>query len=175
MTCLLACRRFLNWSMRAQAKLATTKGSSSFCNDTILRVASVFWTFCARERLIWQNGRFLVNCRGDLEISDERTNLPMHPTAKIQGPKPMRRVKRTRMSLGYSPIADLKLGFRPDEVVFMLGSSQLFAEMVAAKWLVPVVNRHKLQVYDRGDLARAWARIRNGEQPPRLRKWRPPA
>jgi len=99
----------------------------------------------------------------------------MHPTAKIQGPKPMRRVKRTRMSLGYSPIADLKLGFRPDEVVFMLGSSQLFAEMVAAKWLVPVVNRHKLQVYDRGDLARAWARIRNGEQPPRLRKWRPPA
>ena len=64
-------------------------------------------------------------------------------------------------------LADVKLGYRPDEVAFLLGSPQLFAEMVAAKWLKPVVNRHKLQLFDRGDISRAWVRILNGEEPPR--------
>jgi hypothetical protein len=64
-------------------------------------------------------------------------------------------------------LADVKLGYRPDEVAFILGSVQLFDEMVAAKWLRPVVNRHKLLLYDRGDISRAWARIINGEEPPR--------
>ena len=67
-----------------------------------------------------------------------------------------------------APLADLKLGLRRDEVGFMLGSPQLFDEMVAAKWVRPVINRHKLQIYDRGDVVRAWARILNGEEPPRL-------
>lgn len=67
-----------------------------------------------------------------------------------------------------TPIADLKLGLRPEEVAFVIGSRQLFDEMVAAKWIVPRVNRHKLQLYDRGDISRAWARILSGEEPPRL-------
>jgi hypothetical protein len=33
-----------------------------------------------------------------------------------------------------------------------------------------VVNRHKLQLLDRGDISRAWTRILNGEQPPRRRR-----
>lgn len=68
----------------------------------------------------------------------------------------------------YASLASLKLGYRADEIIFLIGSRQLFDEMVAAKWLIPVVNRHKLQVFDRGQLSRAWARILNGEQPPRL-------
>ena len=67
-------------------------------------------------------------------------------------------------------LADVKLGYRPDEVAFILGSVQLFDEMVAAKWLRPVVNRHKLLLYDRGDISRAWARIINGEEPPRRQR-----
>ena len=76
------------------------------------------------------------------------------------------RRKRNTLSL----LADVKLGFRTDEATFVLGSSQLFAEMVAAQWIKPVVNRHKLQLFDRGDLSRAWARVLNGEEPPRLER-----
>lgn len=64
-------------------------------------------------------------------------------------------------------IADRKLGFRPEEAAFVLGSRQLLEEMVAAKWIEPRVDRHKLKLFDGGDLARAWARILNGEEPPR--------
>lgn len=67
-----------------------------------------------------------------------------------------------------APLVDLKLGCRRDEVRFMLGSPQLLDEMVAAKWLKPVVDRHKLQLFDRGDVVKAWTRILNGEEPPRL-------
>ena len=65
-------------------------------------------------------------------------------------------------------LADAKFGFREDEAEFVVGSPQLLHEMVAAKWIKPVVHRHKLVIFDRGDLSRAWARILNGEQPPRL-------
>lgn len=64
-------------------------------------------------------------------------------------------------------LADVKLGYRPEETAFVLGSVQLFDEMVAAKWLKPVVSRHKLLLFDHGDISRAWARILNGEEPPR--------
>lgn len=67
-------------------------------------------------------------------------------------------------------IADTKLGFRPDEVVFVLGSAELFAEMVAAKWLQPIINRHRLQLFDRSDISRAWARVLNGDEPPRRKR-----
>ncbi len=67
-------------------------------------------------------------------------------------------------------LAELKLGFRKDEVIFIIGSAQLVEEMIAANWLVPRVDRHKLQVFDRGDVTRAWVRILDGEEPPRLGK-----
>ncbi|HEY6183298.1 MAG TPA: hypothetical protein VIW67_13705 [Terriglobales bacterium] len=67
----------------------------------------------------------------------------------------------------YNPalLAGAKLGFRPDEVVEVLGSQQMFDEMLRANWLRPVVRRHKLMLFDKGDVHRAWARILNGEQP----------
>jgi hypothetical protein len=65
-------------------------------------------------------------------------------------------------------LADIKLGLKREEAAFLLGSVQLFDEMIKAKWVLPVVNRHKLQLFDRGQISRAWVRILNGEQPPRL-------
>ena len=72
--------------------------------------------------------------------------------------------KREKLSL----LANVKLGFNHEEAEFVLGSPQLLAEMVAAKWITPVIKRHKLYLFDRGQLSRAWARILNGEEPPRL-------
>ena len=48
--------------------------------------------------------------------------------------------KREKLSL----LADVKLGFNHEEAEFVLGSPQLLAEMVAAKWITPVIKRHKL-------------------------------
>lgn len=58
-----------------------------------------------------------------------------------------------------------KLGLRPDEVASALGSVQLLRAMVAARWIRPVIQRHKLTLYDSWDVARAWSRILNGEDP----------
>jgi hypothetical protein len=88
----------------------------------------------------------------------------------------MKKLNNTRQVMGsrrsrlekLAPLVDLKLGLRREEVDFMLGSPQLLNEMLAAKWVQPVINRHKLQLYDRGDIVRAWTRILNGEEPPRL-------
>jgi len=63
-----------------------------------------------------------------------------------------------------------KLGLRPDDVDDVLGSRKLREEMVDAGWLRPVVQRHKLTLYDSGEVTRAWARILAGETPrPRAR------
>ncbi len=62
----------------------------------------------------------------------------------------------------------LKLGYRPDEAADVLGSSQLLAEAVAAGWIKPVVQRHKLTLFDGAKLAQVWARICVGELPPPL-------
>ena len=74
--------------------------------------------------------------------------------------------RRSRREL--TVLADIKLGFRREEAAFLLGSIQIVDEMVRAKWLIPVVNRHRLQIFDRGQISRAWARILNGEIPPRI-------
>ena len=58
-----------------------------------------------------------------------------------------------------------KLGLRPDEVASALGSVQLLRAMITAGWIRPVIQRHKLTLYDAGDVARAWSRILNGENP----------
>src|ERR1017187_520754 len=81
---------------------------------------------------------------------------------------PERGARRPRISL--ASVADLKLGFRPEEAAFIIGSTQLWQEMVAAGWVRPVVQRHKLLLYNRGDISRAWARILSGEQPPRRQR-----
>jgi hypothetical protein len=81
---------------------------------------------------------------------------------------PERGARRPRQSL--VSLVELKLGFRPEEAAFIVGSPQLWQEMVAAGWVRPVIHRHKLLLYDRGDISRAWARILSGEQPPRRQR-----
>jgi hypothetical protein len=63
------------------------------------------------------------------------------------------------------PQITTKYGFRPPEAAFALGSEKLLAECVAAGWLKAVVKRHKLTLYDRGDIASCWSRILAGEVP----------
>ena len=61
----------------------------------------------------------------------------------------------------------LKLGYRPAEAAEVFGSRQLLDDAVRGGWITPVVNRHKLVLFDRSDLLRVWARIVGGEEPPR--------
>lgn len=58
-----------------------------------------------------------------------------------------------------------KFGLRPDEAAFALGSEQILIECVEADWIRPVVQRHRLTLYDAGDVARCWARLVSGEVP----------
>ena len=58
-----------------------------------------------------------------------------------------------------------KLGYRPDEAAAVIGSVQLLNEVVQAGWLKPVIQRHKLTLYDGLDIERCWIRICAGEQP----------
>jgi hypothetical protein len=59
----------------------------------------------------------------------------------------------------------IKYGYRPPEAAYALGSEKLLAECVAAGWIKPTVKRHKLTLYDRGDIASCWSRILAGEMP----------
>ena len=54
---------------------------------------------------------------------------------------------------------------RPPEAAFAFGSEKLFMECVVAGWISPVVQRHKLKLFDAGDVAQCWARILRGELP----------
>jgi hypothetical protein len=66
----------------------------------------------------------------------------------------------------------LKLGLRQDEAAEAVGSPQLLAELEHAGWLKPVIHRHRMKIFDKGDLLRAWGRIQAGELPPRIRRVR---
>jgi hypothetical protein len=58
-----------------------------------------------------------------------------------------------------------KLGYRPDEAAYAIGSEKLLQECVDAGWLKAIVKRHKLTLYAASDIARCWARILGGELP----------
>jgi hypothetical protein len=62
-------------------------------------------------------------------------------------------------------IPSMKYGFRPEEAAAVLGAAALLNAAVAAGWLRPVIQRHKLTLYDGADLARVWNRILGGELP----------
>lgn len=66
-----------------------------------------------------------------------------------------------------------KQGYRPEEAADYVGSKQLFAEMVAGDWIKPVLSRNKIVLYDAGALAKCWARILSGEEPPRIPRANP--
>ncbi|MDC3255079.1 hypothetical protein OAV21_01615 [bacterium] len=63
------------------------------------------------------------------------------------------------------PILDERLGLRPPEVVRILGSEQIFHEVCEVGWLQPVVQRHRLTLYDANAVKRVWRRIVSGEDP----------
>ena len=58
-----------------------------------------------------------------------------------------------------------KYGLRPEEFGSAVGSVQLASEMQQAGWIKPVIHRHKLVLFDAGDVAKCWARILKGEVP----------
>jgi hypothetical protein len=58
-----------------------------------------------------------------------------------------------------------KLGYRPCEAAFALGSEKLLQECVQAGWLKPIIKRHRLTLYALSDITRCWARILGGEVP----------
>ena len=74
--------------------------------------------------------------------------------------------RMVRQKTTFDSVASLKLGFRRAEAAVAVGSGQLLDDMCRAGWLKPVVDRHKLQLFDRGDILRAWSRILAGEIPP---------
>ena len=58
-----------------------------------------------------------------------------------------------------------KYGLRPAECAQAVGSPALWSEIVAAGWVKPVVDRHKLKIYSASDVAVAFSRIVAGELP----------
>ncbi len=58
-----------------------------------------------------------------------------------------------------------KFGLRPDEAAYALGSEKLLQECIVANWIKPVIQRHKLTLFDHGDVAKCWTRILSGERP----------
>jgi len=55
---------------------------------------------------------------------------------------------------------------RPVDAADMVGSPQLFEEMVLAGWIQPVVKRHKLTLYSADRVKHCAARLIAGELPP---------
>ena len=58
-----------------------------------------------------------------------------------------------------------KYGLRPPEFAEAVGSAKLAREMEEAGWIEPIIRRHKLTIYDAGDVAKCWTRILAGEMP----------
>jgi hypothetical protein len=59
----------------------------------------------------------------------------------------------------------VKYGLRAEEAGNALGAPALLDACVEAGWIAPAIHRHKLVVFDKGDVAKCWLRIRNGESP----------
>lgn len=72
-------------------------------------------------------------------------------------------------------LAGTKLGFREDEAAQVLRSRQLVSDMQNAGWIKPIIHRHKLKIFDRAGLLRAWNRILAGEHPPHRKRRAPTA
>jgi len=58
-----------------------------------------------------------------------------------------------------------KYAFRPPELAEVFGSSEM-GRRIAYHWLKPLVQGKRLTLYDAGDVAAAYQRLRSGELPP---------
>jgi len=54
---------------------------------------------------------------------------------------------------------------RPDQAALVLGSGTVVADFVAARWLSPVISRHRLVLYSYPHLEACVARLEMGEMP----------
>lgn len=63
-----------------------------------------------------------------------------------------------------------KVGYRPNEAANFFGSVQLLRRFVAAGWLKATVQSKSLTLYDAGDMARCWAKLRAKESLPMLER-----
>jgi len=59
----------------------------------------------------------------------------------------------------------IKYGLRPGEAGEALGGAAVLGACEEAKWIKPVIHRHKLKVYARADIAKCWLRIERSESP----------
>ena len=59
----------------------------------------------------------------------------------------------------------IKYALRADEAGSALGAPAVLSACLDAGWIRPVIHRHKLLLFDKGDVAGCWLRIRNGETP----------
>ena len=59
----------------------------------------------------------------------------------------------------------IKLGYRPRDVADAFGSKALYAACVKAGWLVPIIDRHKLRLFDSEDVLACYKRLHAGESP----------
>ncbi len=64
------------------------------------------------------------------------------------------------------PTVSTQYGLRPPDLARALGSSELARRAVFHDWIKPIIRQKKLTLYDSGDAALVWQRIRNGEIPP---------
>jgi hypothetical protein len=55
---------------------------------------------------------------------------------------------------------------RPVDAADMVGSAQLFDEMVKAGWIYPVMKRHKLTLYSVDNVRQCAAKLINGHELP---------
>ena len=62
-------------------------------------------------------------------------------------------------------VSSPKYGLRPQEVAAAFGSPVLLELAVKAGMLKPTIRRHKLTIYDAGDVAQCWAKIVAGGLP----------
>ena len=57
-------------------------------------------------------------------------------------------------------------GLRPPDVARAFGSSEAARRAVYHGWLVPILRQKKLTLFDSGDVAACWQRIRSEGLPP---------
>jgi len=67
--------------------------------------------------------------------------------------------------MNFAEIAAQPLGLTTEDAGKMVASPQLFEHMIMAGWIKPVVNRHRLRLWDVEDVKTCWARIRLGNYP----------
>lgn len=67
--------------------------------------------------------------------------------------------------MGSSAVNAPKLGLRPQEAAEVIGSEGVFREMRAAGWVSPIYCSNNVTIFDYGDVARAFCRLRGGERP----------